>query len=174
MKLKNFSKSYSVFISSASNDEIIYISKELSNELAEQSNDLRRNSLLILTVSIVAMLASSIIIVMNGMLSGQYQSVMAVLKLVSLLLMAVAIILACFAAESSIMASSMSPLMWRRIRENVDEAKVNEQIEAIRLLYKKVYTGRNLLSFSIYTLSIGAVVMAFVLIISLMVSAGLI
>jgi len=172
MKLKNFSKSYSMFISKASKDEIIYISKELSNELAEQSNDLRRNSLWVLTVSIIALIASSIIIILNGTVSGQYLNLTTIMKLVSLLFMCVAIALACMSVEASITASSMSPLIWRKIRENVDDAKANEQIEAIRLLNKKVYTGRNLMSFSVYCISLGAIVMALVLIVSLMVSAG--
>lgn len=78
----------------------------------------------------------------------------------ALALMCIAASLASMAVSKSLKASSMSPLMWRNIRETPDDEAAYEQTAAIGRLNKLLFTGRNDIRMSSMMLVLGSIILA--------------
>ncbi len=163
MKLRNsfrFSRKYSLFLSEASNEEIVSISKELSGEMANQVRLMNVTAVALLAVSSMVLLVGVFLISLIDGPVTKFNTFIVFARIGALALMCIAASLASMAVSKSLKASSMSPLMWRNIRETPDDEAAYEQTAAIGRLNKLLFTGRNDIRMSSMMLVLGSIILA--------------
>ena len=122
----------------------------------------------LMNVTAVALLAVSSMVLLVGvflisLIDGpvtKFNTFVVFARFGALALMCIAAGLASSAVSKSLRASSMSPLMWRHIRETPDDEAAYEQTAAIGMLNRLLFTGRNDIRLSSLMLVVGSVLMA--------------
>lgn len=171
-RFSKFSRKYSMFLSEASNEEIVSISKELSDEIAVQTRAINIAALILLTLSVVALLLIVFLLSMVGAQVSSLSRVISFMRFGSLAMVCIAAVLSSSALSKALRALSASPLMWRHVRETATDEMVYEQTLAINRLNRLLFRARNLLSSSSMLLVLGAIVMAITYAIELLMSMG--
>lgn len=172
-RLSKFSRKYGFFLSDATNEEIVSISKELSDEMAHQIKSLNVSALALMGISSISLLLSILLI------SQSTESVATNVKLVLFFLRSAAIVLMVLSALIAFLAVSLaqdanavSPLMWKNIRETADDEKAYEQMATIKYLNKLVFRARNEVKASALVMALGGLLLGVAFIIQLFSSAG--
>ena len=171
-RFANFSKKYSLFLSEASNEEIVSISKELSDEIANQVRVVNIASLVVLCVSVLALL---MVLFMMSAIDGPVtylNKLMTFVRIASLTMLCFGALLSASALNKALKALSASPLMWRHVRETATDELVYEQTLAINRLNKLLYRSRNQLSTATLLVVVGSVVMGVTYALELLSSMG--
>ncbi len=171
-KLPKFGKKYQFFLSEASNDEIVSISKELSDELAVQAGSLTRSALAAMAVDVAVLFGILIMMLIGLGHKTPYDSYFLFIKLGILALMCIAIVMSSSAISKGIRVSSVSTLMWRSVRETPTDEAAYEQIAAINHANKMMFTGRNDLSTSNMLLVLSIIITVLMYIIGILASEG--
>lgn len=133
-KVGKFSRKYGLFLSEASNEEIVSVSKELMNGISHEIRSVNGTALALLGTSVVSL------ILMITLLSGTDISVSGTLKAAIFLTRILAVALLCMSAiiaglviSKASDASAISTLLWRNVRELANDDMAYEQIQAIRV-----------------------------------------
>lgn len=171
-RFSKFSKKYSLFLSEASNEEIVSISKELTDEIAIQIRFVNIAAMVVLSISIVALLIVIMLLsAANGPISS-FERIIVFLRLASLSLLCIGAVLSASALQKALRASSASPLMWRHIRETATDELVYEQTLGINRLNKLLYRSRNTINTATNIIVLGSIVMAISFALQLLASMG--
>ena len=135
VRMGKFSKKYGLFLSDASNEEIVSVSKELMNSMSQEVKGVSNTALALLIGSLISS------ILMISLVSGMDTTLVGTSKSIVFLTRITAIALLCFAAVISgrIMlrmsdASSISSILWRNIRETADDERAYEQTQAVKAI----------------------------------------
>lgn len=171
-RFSKFSKKYSLFLSEASNEEIVSISKELTDEIAVQVRAVNIAALAILSVSVIALLVVVLILcIVDGPVTS-FNRILVFVRFGSLAMLCIGSILSASALRRALRALSASPLMWRHVRETATDEAVYEQTLAINRLNKLLFTSRNLLSSATSVIVFGVILMAATYAVELLASMG--
>ncbi|MDO5861811.1 MAG: hypothetical protein Q4Q58_03345 [Thermoplasmata archaeon] len=149
-----FSSKYSLFLSEASNEEIVSISKELSEEVAGQARTLSYMSVVMVIASALVPLVS-IFLIQAGSTVTNYDVIVKFVRFAALAMMCIAAVTSMMSANKALRALSMSTLMWRNVRESPSDESAYEQTNAMSRANKLLFTGRNNLKVGISLLAAG-------------------
>lgn len=150
-----FSRKYSLFLSEASNEEIVSISKELSGEVAAQARTLSYMSVVMVIASSLVPLASVFLIQQAGSTVTNYDVIVKFIRFGALAMMCISAMTSMLAANKALRALSMSTLMWRNVRESPSDESAYEQTSAMSRANRLLFTGRNNLKVGVSLLACG-------------------
>lgn len=171
-KLPKFGKKYQFFLSEASNDEIVSISKELSDEMAAQSESLMRSSSVLLATSLFATFMLLFLMLLRLEESTAYDTPVMFIRIGAMAMLFIATAMSSSALKMAIGVSSSSPMMWRNIRETANDDAAYEQIAAINKANKLLFIGRNNLNMASTMLVVGSMIAILTYLFVMIVSAG--
>lgn len=142
--LRRFSSKYGFFLSDASNEEIVSISKEITDEISSQVRSVSSTGLALLGMSLFALVMSILLISgSQNPVSLQSKSLIFLLRILSVALICAAASLAGAVVCRMVSASSVPAVFWRNVRETADDEKVYEQMEAVKALNNMVVVSKN-------------------------------
>ena len=168
-----FSRKYGLFLSDASNEEIVSVSKELMNGMSAQIRSGIGISMAILAVSVVSsMLMISMVSVMGTSLTGSSKSFVFLTRITAIALLCLASVIATLVLSSLSDASSISSILWRNIRETADDEKAYEQTQAVKAINRILGISKNRIKFSIIMIACSCIALGTGFIFELLVSAG--
>lgn len=167
-----FSKKYSLFLSEASNGEIVAISKELSGEMAAQTRLLNITAIALLAVASMVLLMGVFLVSQVDSPVTKFNTIITFCRFGALTLMCIGAGLAALAVSKALKASSMSTLMWRNVRETPSDEAAYEQTRAITQLNRLLFTGRNDINMSSLMIALGSILLAVTFAVDLLVSMG--
>ena len=172
-KITRFSRRYESFLSEASNEEIVSISKELTEEMSSQIRSANLNAMAILAISIVALLMSITLVTdLSTSISSTIKNTIFLLRMIAIALMCITMMVAYIVIQRISSASSFSPLMWRRIRETATDENTYEQMDAVRALDFALVSAKNLNVTATLTLVLSGMIMGISYIYQTMAAAG--
>ncbi|MCQ2085085.1 MAG: hypothetical protein MJZ21_02935 [archaeon] len=172
-KLNKFSGRYDSFLSDASNEEIVSISKELTDEMASQVRLVNNSGIALIGISLFLMSMSILLFsTSTSTFSGTSRSIILVLRVLALALMCVSAAMGAMAVVKSVNASSVSTMFWRNVRETADDEKVYEQMMAIRSLNFLISASKNNLKSSVMYLIVGGICVGLAYLYELLLAAG--
>lgn len=172
-KTTKFGDRYSSFLSNASSEEIVSISKELSDELTAQSKSICTMGVSLIAISLISLMISAVYIAGSTMtVVGASKSLLLILELLCLSLIGLSIIFSGLAVLKSMNVSSVSALFWRHVRETADDEKVYEQRVAIDHVNMLVSTSKQNIKSAVILLVAGGLSLCIYGIYAILVSAG--
>ena len=172
-KLTRFRNRYSTFLSEASNEEIVSISKELTEEFSAQIKSVNSNAVALLGIAMVAMIfAISLIADLSTSVSAAVKNVIFLMRMISVSFMCLTCLISYLVLQKISSASSVSPLMWRHIRETATDENAYELIDAVRALDFAVASSKNLNVTAALTLVLSGMIMGISYIYQTMAAAG--
>lgn len=134
-----------MFLSEASNEEIVSISKELTDEISSQVRTVGNTALTLLAISLISLILSiSLVADLSGTLSGATKNTIFLLRMISIAFLCLTALIAYLVVSKTTYASSYSALMWRRIRETASDETVYEHMGAVRGLNYSLASSKNL------------------------------
>jgi len=162
VKTGKFSKKYGLFLSDASNEEIVSVSKELLNGMSDEVKSVNATALALLASSLVSL------ILLISLVSGMDTSLTGDLKAIIFLTRISAIALLCMSAFTSSLsiskmsdASSISSILWRNIRETADDEKAYEQTQAVKAISMLVNSSKKTMKITAIAIAVAGVILGF-------------
>ena len=139
-----FGKKYGLFLSDASNEEIVSVSKELMNEMSSEVKTVNGTALAILSASLV----SSILMIslISGMdstsLVGTSESIVFLTRITAIAMLCISAVISGIVMFRMSDASSISSILWRNVRETADDERAYEQTQAIKVISTLLSTAK--------------------------------
>ena len=134
-KRGKFAKKYGLFLSDASNEEIVSVSKELMNGMSAEIKTVSNTSVAILASALVALiLMISLVSTLDSSLTGSAKSFVFLTRITAIALLVITSTLACVVMMRMSDASSISSILWRNIRETADDESAYEQTQAVKVI----------------------------------------
>lgn len=167
-----FGKKYGFFLTDASNEEIVSVSKELTDSFSEQVSIVTRTATALLGVSVLAVILSILMISGLSDTKGSYRNAMFILRVVGVAFLFLGGFNAFAAMNKAFYASSVSTLIWRHIRETATDDSVFEQTAAVRELSQSTLSAKNLASMSALALAVAGMVIGLSYVIEMLAESG--
>ncbi|AMH94380.1 transmembrane protein [methanogenic archaeon ISO4-H5] len=134
-KIGKFSRKYGLFLSNASNEEIVSVSKELMNGLSAEMKVTHNTSVALLATSMVTLIMMiSLISGMSSTLIGTAKSIILLTKITAIAMVCISAVLSAKVIMSMSDASFVATILWRNVRETADDESAYEQTQAIRVI----------------------------------------
>lgn len=165
-RIGKFSRKYGLFLSDASDEEIVSVSKELMNGLSHEIKSVNSTALALLGMSVVSLILTIMLIAgLGDIASSSLKSVIFLTRLLPLALLCMSAFIAGRVVGKAADASSISTLLWRNIRETVDSDKAYEQIQAIKVAGMLMNTSKMLVKMAalMVALAIGVLGIGYIL-----------
>ena len=169
-KPSKFSRRYETFLSEASNEEIVSISKELAEEMNAQIKSTTVTALTLLGISMGALILS--ISLVTDLAASSIKNMIFLMRMISIAFMCITALIAFLVIQKVNKASSFSPLMWRHIRETASDETAYEQMDAVRSLDFFVSSAKNLNVTAALTLVLSGIFLGFSYIYQMMAASG--
>lgn len=167
-----FSKKYAWFLSEATNEEIVSISKELSESLSAQIKVLITMSVSLLATTVFGLLATIVLISTISEDTSGYDTYVNYIRIAAIALMCLSVIMSFSSINRLLKAYSSSAFMWRNIRETADDEKAYEQMTTINKINILVFRCRNSIGTASMTLMFGVLLVALSYVFKILVSMG--
>ena len=172
-KPSKFSRRYETFLSEASNEEIVSISKELAEEMNAQIKSTAVTALTLLGISMGALILSiSLVTDLAASIASSIKNMIFLMRMISIAFMCITALIAFLVIQKVNKASSFSPLMWRHIRETASDETAYEQMDAVRSLDFFVSSAKNLNVTAALTLVLSGIFLGFSYIYQMMAASG--
>lgn len=172
-KLPKFSRRYESFLSEASNEEIVSISKELADEMNSQIKSTNVTALTLMGISMGALILSiSLVTDLSTTIASTIKNTIFLMRMISIAFMCITALISFLVLQKVIKASSYSPLIWRHIRETASDEKAYEQMDAVRSLDFLVSSAKNLNVTAALTLVMSGFILGFSYIYQMMAASG--
>lgn len=158
-RIGKFSRKYGLFLTDASDEEIVSVSKELMNGLSHEVKSVNTTALALLGTSVLSLIL--LILLISGLgdiASGQLKSVIFLTRLLPLALLCMSAFVAGHVVGKAADASSISTLLWRNIRETVDGDMAYEQIQAIKVAGMLVNSSKMLVKMAALMIALAGAV----------------
>ena len=173
VRMGKFSKKYGLFLSDASNEEIVSVSKELMNEMSSEVKASNNNALGILAASIVSMiLMISLISGLSSSLVGTAKSMVFLTRITAVALLCISSILACKVMISMSDASSISSILWRNVRETADDESAYEQTQAVRVVSSLLTSCKQHVKLAVLAIALAGIILGAGFIYEMLVAAS--
>lgn len=159
-KIGKFSRKYGLFLSDASNEEIVYVSKELMNGLSHEIKSVNASGLALLGISAVSLILTiSLVSGLGDISAGSLKSVIFLTRILSLAFLCMSAILSGIVVGKASDASSISTILWRNVRESINDDMAFEQIRAIRVVGTLMNSSKMLLKVAAIIIALAATVL---------------
>ena len=173
VRVGKFSKKYGLFLSDASNEVIVSVSKELMNSMSQEVKSVSGTAVALLIASLVSsILMISLISGMSTTLVGTAKSIIFLTRITAIALIAMAAIIAGTIVFRMSDASSISSLLWRNIRETADDERAYEQTQAVKVIGKLLMSSKNHTKMAALAVALAIVMLAMGFIYELLAAAG--
>ncbi len=161
-RLNKFSRKYGLFLSDASNEEIVSVSKELTAELAYQVKSVNTVGLATLMSTLLSLIfLVTFVSSTPTSLYGTEKSVVFLTRILSISLLCISVLLSGLIVSRMSDASSISTIFWKNIRETANDERAYEQTQAVRTISSLVNSSKNLVKYAIMTISLAGLVLGF-------------
>lgn len=148
-KKAKFARKYGLFLSDASNEEIVSVSKELMNGMSVEIKTVSNTAVALLASSLVALiLMISLISTLDSSLTGSEKSIIFLTRITAIALLVITSTLACVVMMRMSDASSISSILWRNVRETASDESAYEQTHAVRVISKLLMASKQHLKMS--------------------------
>ena len=150
-----FGRKYDYFLSEASNEEIVAVSKELTDGLSEQAHLVFRGAAALISVTILSLILS--VMTLSGIedgLAGSAKTAVFALRMAAVMLLCFSGFIEYYAAERSLSVVSAAPIMWRHVRESPTDENAFSQSEAVRSMGRTASAAKSLLAMSVFVLAV--------------------
>ena len=132
-KTDKFSRKYGLFLSDATNEEVVSVSKELMNGISQEIRSLNGTALGTLGVSVISLLLMiSLLSVSSITVTGGLKAVVFLTRILAVALLCISAFLSAMVMSRASDASSISSFLWRNVREQADDDKAYEQSQSVR------------------------------------------
>jgi len=172
-KKAKFAKKYGLFLSDASNEEIVSVSKELMNGMSAEIKTVNNTSVALLASSFVALiLMISLISNLDSSLTGSEKSIIFLTRITAIALLVITSTLACVVMMRMSDASSISSILWRNVRETANDENAYEQTHAVRVISKLLMTSKQHLKMSALAFAVSGIALGSGFIYELLIAAS--
>lgn len=169
----SFGRKYDFFLSEASNEEIVTVSKELTDGLSEQARSVTRGAAALLSVTLIAVILS--ILTLSGMdtsVSGSVKAAVFVCRMTAVLLLCVSAFEDYFSLERASAVSAAAAIFWRHVRETPSDETAFEQTAAVKSMSQAVTSAKNLFVMSAFVIAVSGLLLGFSYVIEMMAEYG--
>lgn len=168
-----FGKKYGLFLSDASNEEIVSVSKELMNEMSSEVKTVNTTALALLAASLVSsILMISLVSGMGSTLVGTSQSIVFLTRITAIALLCISAVIASIVMLRMTDASSISSILWRNVRETADDERAYEQTQAIKVISTLLNTCKKHVKISAMAMAFAVIALGSGFIYELLVTAS--
>ena len=172
-RISSFEKRYDSFLSEASNEEVVSISKELMDVIASQIRSINLNALTLLGISMASLILSiSLVSDLSSSITGSTKNIIFLLRMTSIAFMCITSLISYLVIQRVMRSYSHSPLYWRHVRETATDESAYEQMDSIRNLDFTITSARNLNLTATLTLVMAGLFLGFSYIYQMMAASG--
>ena len=162
VKLGKFNKKYGLFLSDASNEEIVSVSKELLNGMSDEIRSVNTTALALLASSLVSLiLLISLVSGLNTTESSSLKSMIFHTRISSIALLCMSAMTSGLSVGKMSDASSISSILWRNIRETADDEKAYEQTQAVKAISMLVNSSKKLMKLTAIAVAFAGIMLGF-------------
>lgn len=168
-----FGRKYDFFLSEASNEEIVSVSKELTDSLSEQAKTVIRGATALLSVTLLAVILA--ILTLSGMdtsVSGSVKATVFVCRMTAVLLLCISAFEDYFSLERASAVSAGAAILWRHVRETPSDDTAFEQTNAVKSMSQAVVSAKNLFVMSAFVMAVAGLLLGFSYVIEMMAEYG--
>lgn len=168
-----FGRKYGLFLSDASNEEIVAVSKELTDGLSEQVRLVVGTATAMLAVTVLSLIFSiSLISGLGDSMAGSAKSAVFLLRITAVALMCISGFEAYAAIRKAASAAFAAPFVWRHVRETASDDSAYEQVSAVRAMSQSVVSAKNLLDMSAFVLALSGLLIGVSYMFQIMAESG--
>ena len=172
-RMGKFSKKYGLFLSDASNEEIVSVSKELMNEMSSEVKSANGTALALLASSLVSLiLMISLVSTLNTSLVGISKSIVFLTRITAIALLCMSAVVAGIIILRMSDASSISSILWRNVRETADDERAYEQTQAVKVIGNLLNSSKKQMKMSAMAIAFAGIILGFGYIYELLIVAG--
>ena len=162
VKNGKFSKKYGLFLSDASNEEIVSVSKELLNGMSDEVKSVNATALALLASSLVSLiLLISLVSGMDSTLTGNLKAIIFLTRISAIALLCLSALTASLSISQMSDASSISSILWRNIRETADDERAYEQTQAVKAIGTLVTASKRIMKLTAVAIAIAGLILGF-------------
>ena len=162
VKTGKFSKKYGLFLSDASNEEIVSVSKELLNGMSDEVRSVNATALALLASSLVSLiLLISLVSGMDSTLTGNLKAIIFLTRISAIALLCLSSLTASLSVSKMSDASSISSILWRNIRETADDERAYEQTQAVKAIGVLVTASKRMMKLTAVAIAIAGMILGF-------------
>ena len=162
VKTGKFSKKYGLFLSDASNEEIVSVSKELLNGMSDEVRSVNATALALLASSLVSLiLLISLVSGMDSTLTGNLKAIIFLTRISAIALLCLSALTASLSVSKMSDASSISSILWRNIRETADDERAYEQTQAVKAIGVLVTASKRMMKLTAVAIAIAGMILGF-------------
>ena len=162
VKNGKFSKKYGLFLSDASNEEIVSVSKELLNGMSDEVKTVNATALALLASSLVSLiLLISLVSGMDSTLTGNLKAIIFLTRISAIALLCLSALTASLTVSKMSDASSISSILWRNIRETADDERAYEQTQAVKAIGVLVTASKRMMKLTAVAIAIAGMILGF-------------
>ena len=173
VRMGKFSKKYGLFLSDASNEEIVSVSKELMNEMSSEVKTVNGTALSLLAASLVSLiLMISLVSSLDTSLIGTAKSVVFLTRITAIALLCMSAVVSGIIIMRMSDASSISSILWRNVRETADDERAYEQTQAVKVIGDMLNSSKNQMKLSAISIAAAGIILGFGFIYELLIVAG--
>ena len=160
-RMGKFSKKYGLFLSDASNEEIVSVSKELMNEMSSEVKTVNGTAMALLAASLVSLIL--MISLVSGMdstsLTGMSKSVVFLTRITAIAFLCMSAVVASMIIARMSDASSISSILWRNVRETANDERAYEQTQAVRAISTLLSSSKNQMKMSAIAIALAGIIL---------------
>lgn len=172
-RMGKFSKKYGLFLSDASNEEIVSVSKELMNEMSSEVKSANGTALALLASSLVSLiLMISLVSTLSTSLVGISKSIVFLTRITAIALLCMSAVVAGIIILRMSDASSISSILWRNVRETADDERAYEQTQAVKVIGNLLNSSKKQMKMSAMAIAFAGIILGFGFIYELLIVAG--
>lgn len=168
-----FGKKYDLFLSEASNEEIVSISKELLNVFDARLRSINLNSLTLLGISMASLILSiSLVSDLSSALSGSTKNIIFLMRMIAIAFIGLTLLISYLALQKVSQAISYAPLFWKNVRETASDESAYQHSDSVHTLDFMAGSAKNLNLVATLTLVIAGLFLTISYIYQMMAASG--
>ena len=144
-----------MFLSDASNEEVVSVSKELMNGISSEIRSVNGSALALLGISVVSLvLMIASLFGTDISVTGGLKSVVFLTRVLAIAMLSMSAVISGMVISKASDASTISTLLWRNVREMADDDMAYEQIQAIKVSGMLMNTSKMLVKMAAIIIAI--------------------
>lgn len=173
VKTGKFNRKYGLFLSDASNEEIVSVSKELMNEMSSEVKTVNGTALGLLAASLVSLiLMISLVSGLSTTLTGTSKSIVFLTRITAIALLCMSAVVTSMIISRMSDASSISSILWRNVRETANDEQAFEQTQAVKAISTMLTSSKNQMKLTAMAIAMAGIILGAGFIYELLVSAS--
>ena len=159
-KIGKFSRKYGLFLSNASNEEVVSVSKELMNGMVTEVKITLNTAIAVLATSVIALLLMiSVISGASTTLVGTAKSIVFLTRIAAIALVCITTVFSAKVIMSLSDASFIASVIWRNVRETASDESAYEQTQAVRVIGSIMSVAKQYIKLAALALALAVVLL---------------